>query len=71
MPYPTTKEIQTMIISPSEGHDPNDLIDSAILKEIEDIGFVRRIRKLTLFPPEFLPSFAPSSRSRIYIAFEV
>jgi hypothetical protein len=46
VPYPTTEGIQTIIDhiaktrSQAKGLNPNDFIDSSILKEIEDSGFV-------------------------------
>jgi ABC-type nitrate/sulfonate/bicarbonate transport system substrate-binding protein len=49
VPYPTPAGIQTIIDQiaktrpQAKGLNPNDFIDSSILKEIEDSGFVRRL----------------------------
>jgi len=49
LPYPTPAGIQTIIDQlartrpEAKGLNPNDFIDSSILKEIEDSGFVKRL----------------------------
>jgi ABC-type nitrate/sulfonate/bicarbonate transport system substrate-binding protein len=49
VPYPTTEGIQTIIDHlaktrpQAKGLNPNDFIDSSVLKEIEDSGFVKRL----------------------------
>ena len=49
VPYPTAPGIQTIIDHlgktrpEARGVNPNDLIDSSILKEIEDSGFVKKM----------------------------
>jgi hypothetical protein len=49
VPYPTTEGIQTIIDHlaktrpQAKGLNSSDFIDSSILKEIEDSGFVKRL----------------------------